>query len=215
MTVSWPFLHFPEMGELVIAAAGRSRIAMRLHGKTRHDQSTHQPVERPGIAVPETGRIAKPGQEIVLHHRKGGWIQCFLAEGVGHDPVGAGHQLACEIAVAPGSHRRGRRGNHVGIGHDRDRGGACEGSLEAAFAQRGARSGVTVHRRRRRHADIGRAGNLGGIFDEIVDDAGADGDGKCGTRAQRRCQRTRCFGARFHARFFVEHDRIAGGETSR
>ena len=96
--------HLPEMGELVVAAAGRPRIAVRLHGKARHHQAAHQPVERRALAaVAHTGRIAEPGVEIVLHHGEGAGIERLLAQRIGQDPVGAGHE-----PCPPGRHSPSR-----------------------------------------------------------------------------------------------------------
>ena len=132
------------------------------------------PSRAPRVAARTPAGLPQPGREIVLHHGEGAGIERLLAQRVGQDPVGAGHQLADQVAVAPGGHDRRRRGDDVEVGHDRHGRGTGEGALEAAFAQRRARGGIAVHRRRGRHADIGRAGQLGGVFHQVVDDARAD-----------------------------------------
>jgi hypothetical protein len=133
------------MRELVIAAAGRPRIAVRLHGEPCHDQPTHQAIERGTVTTPHSGRIAEPGGEIVLHHAERAWIEGLDAERVGDDPVGAGYQLAHHVAIAPAGHGSRRRGDHGEIGHDGDGCRASEGSLEAIVTQCRTGCGIAVH----------------------------------------------------------------------
>jgi hypothetical protein len=67
------------------------------------------------------------------------------AEGVGNDPVGASHDLADKVAVAPARHDRRRRGDDVEVGDDGDGCGAGKSALEAIIAQGRAGRGIAVH----------------------------------------------------------------------
>ena len=150
---------------------------------------------------------------MILHQGVRSRRDRLLAEGIGHQPIGAGDQFPGEVAVTPRGHlpRGGRE--HVGIDHDRNRWRAGQRSLEAAVEQRRARGGVPVHRRGGRYADIAPARERNGVFDDVVDDAGSDRD-RGGTGAESLGQPARMVHQGLQPRRLVEQKQL-GGRASR
>ena len=71
-------------------------------------------------------------------------------QGVGNQPVGAGRDLAQQVAVAGGRQRRRRGGQHVQVGDDRGRRGTGHRLLEPISGDRSPERRVAVHRGGRR-----------------------------------------------------------------
>lgn len=170
-------LHVPEVGELMFGAGGGTGGLGPLHGEAAHHEAFGETTGGFEVARADAGGIGERVAERELDELPGGGVDGFDAEGVGEDPVCAGGDFGEKVGVAGSVHLRGGAADDFQISQDRDGGGAVEGLFDAVERDGSAEGGVAVHGGGGGDAHVRATQAVGGEFDEVVDDPGADGDG--------------------------------------
>ena len=87
LAVDTKTLHLPDMGNLMIAAAGGPRIAVGLHCEAGDQQAVDEAAQRLGAPRADALVPGEPPLDVVLHQRERGTIDRILAERVQSAPA--------------------------------------------------------------------------------------------------------------------------------
>ena len=166
--VEFEVLHFPQVADHVLGAAGGTGFAVHLHGVARGGESEEDRAD--------VGRVGDPFAQVLLHQVPHVGADRLDPELVGDHPVGAARDLRGEVGITGRGHRSGRGFQDVSVGGDRERREAGQRLLQAVVGHGRAVGRVAVHGACGRDAEVTVARDRRGAFHEVVDRTAADRD---------------------------------------